>query len=107
MHDINLAFNQFSSDFAEAIRVRFSKPALNDDILSFRVAKLAQSCQQSVESCATCVGTFGGARRQDSYPRYIGYLLSTGGERPRRYRTTQNAEKFPPPHVALGFSYCT
>jgi len=33
-------FDQFSSDLAESIRVRFSKPALKDDILSLRVTEL-------------------------------------------------------------------
>jgi hypothetical protein len=39
-NDIDLAFDQFSSDLAESIRVRASKPALKDDILSLRVTEL-------------------------------------------------------------------
>ena len=61
-NDIKLAFNHFRGEFAELIRVRFPKPALDDDILSFCVAELAQPFDQSVESRSARVGSFGAGR---------------------------------------------
>jgi hypothetical protein len=42
---IKLALYQFGSDFPQSIGIRFSKAALNGDVLPFDVTKLAQACQ--------------------------------------------------------------
>ena len=92
-NDINLAFHQFNSEFAEPIGIRFSKLALNSNVLSFRVTKLAQPYQQRVEGHAACVRTLRAAGREDAYSRYPCSLLRWGGERPHGNQTSDSGDE--------------
>ena len=92
-NDINLAFHQFNSEFAEPIGIRFSKLALNSDVLSFRVTKLAQPYQQRVEGHAACDRTLRAAGREDAYSRYPCSLLRWGGERPHGNQTSDSGDE--------------
>src|SRR5262249_30470919 len=91
-NDIELALHQLSSHFPQPVGIRFSKDAVDGEVLPFHVAKLAQAGHQRIESDPTCVGALGAAGRHNADASDLGPLLRARRERPRRRAAKQRDE---------------
>jgi hypothetical protein len=74
------------------------KTIINSDVAAFRPTKPLKPLPERREAGLRFRIVLGIADKHSDPPHLI-RLLRTRGERPRRRRTTQNTEKFPPPHA--------
>jgi hypothetical protein len=74
-------------------------PAIVDaDVLPDGPPQLLQALRERCQAgFSLCIVRF--ERGEHADPAHPRWLLCVRCERPRRRRTTQNTEKFPPPHV--------
>src|SRR5262249_16942037 len=86
--EVNVGGNQFSGEASEPIQLPVPVSALYGDVLALRVAKLAHSLLERIQSCGKLIG----AGRQHAYPRYLACLLRARRERPRRSVAEQGDE---------------
>src|SRR4029450_199240 len=87
--------DQLGSEIRKSISLSLCIAVVDDDILTFHVAKLAQTALESFDTCR--VGR-GRASHQQTYPRNFLWLLRLNGE--RRETEAESENEPDQPHAA-------